>query len=74
MVAIASRAVLKGPFAGGVAWLGTATGAIGVISEVLRPVLGWAYAVYGLLLFGWLIWVAGALWRRASARRHPSDL
>jgi hypothetical protein len=45
------------------AWLGVATGAIGIVSEALRPILGWAYAVYGLLLFVWLAWVAVALWR-----------
>jgi hypothetical protein len=42
-----------------------ATGAIGIASEILRPILGWAYAVYGLLLFAWLAWVAVALWRLA---------
>jgi hypothetical protein len=72
-ILLISMLMLRGPFARGVAWLGTATGAIGVISEVLRPVLGWAYAVYGLLLLGWLTWVAGALWHHASASRHPSD-
>ena len=40
-----------------------ATGAIGIVSEMLRPVLGWAYALYGVLLFVWLIWIAFALWR-----------
>ncbi|MEV6306931.1 hypothetical protein AB0M02_46565 [Actinoplanes sp. NPDC051861] len=49
----------------GLGRLGVVTGAIGMVSELLRPVLGWAYAVYGLLLFAWLIWVAAALWRQA---------
>jgi hypothetical protein len=65
-ILLISLLMLRGPFGAGVAWLGAATGAIGMISELLRPLLGWAYAVYGLLLFGWLIWVAGALWRHAS--------
>jgi len=68
-ILLISLLMLRGTFAAGLAWLGTVTGAIGVISEVLRPVLGWAYAVYGLMLFAWLIWVAGALWRHASPRR-----
>ena len=59
--------MLRGVFPRALAWLGTLTGAIGVVSEVLRPVLGWAYALYGLLLFAWLIWVALALWRLASS-------
>jgi hypothetical protein len=57
--------MLRGRFAKGLAWLGMATGAIGIASEILRPILGWAYAVYGLLLFAWLAWVAVALWRLA---------
>jgi hypothetical protein len=68
-ILLISLLMLRGPFGAGVAWLGTATGAIGVISELLRPVLGGAYAVYGLLLFAWLIWVAVALWRYASKTR-----
>jgi len=57
--------MLRGTFAKGLAWLGVATGTIGIASEVLRPILGWVYAVYGLLLFVWLAWVAVALWRLA---------
>ncbi|MFI5911796.1 hypothetical protein [Dactylosporangium sp. NPDC051541] len=56
----------RGPFAAGLARLGIATGTVGVLSELLRPVLGWAYAGYGVLLFIWLGWVAAALWRRAA--------
>jgi hypothetical protein len=70
-ILLISLLMLRGAVPRGVAWLGTTTGAVGVISEVLRPVLGWAYALYGLLLFVWLIWIAGALWRHASARQHP---
>ena len=61
--------MLRGRFATGLAWLGMATGAIGIASEILRPILGWAYAVYGLLLFVWLAWVAVALWRLARNDR-----
>jgi len=57
--------MLRGTFAKRLAWLGVATGTIGIASEVLRPILGWVYAVYGLLLFVWLAWVAVALWRLA---------
>lgn len=71
-ILLVSLLMLRGPFAAGVAWLGTVTGAVGLVSEVLRPLLGWAYAIYGLLLFAWLAWVAGALWRHASAVRHRS--
>jgi hypothetical protein len=68
--------MLRGTFGKGLAWLGVATGAIGIASEALRPILGWAYAGYGLLLFSWLAGVAVALWRLAGTpsmrRSRPS--
>jgi hypothetical protein len=54
------RAPTAGTCRGLGGWLGIATGTIGIASEILRPVLGWAYAGYGLLLFVWLAWVAVA--------------
>jgi hypothetical protein len=66
-ILLLSLLMLRGGFARRLAWLGTATGAVGVVAEVLRPVLGWAYATYGLLLFVWLAWIALALRRHASA-------
>ena len=65
-ILLLSALMLRGVFPIGLAWLGMVTGGIGIVSEALRPLLGWAYAVYGLLLFVWLIWVAGALWRLGS--------
>jgi hypothetical protein len=53
----------RGVFPKGLSWLGVVTGLIGVAAEAFRPWLGWAYAIYGLLLFAWLIGVAVALWR-----------
>lgn len=65
-ILLVSLLMLRGPFSRALAWLGVVTGAVGVVSEVLRPVLGAAYAGYGLLLFVWLGWVAVALWRLPS--------
>ena len=62
-ILLISLLMLQGIFPRALAWLGVATGAIGIVSEALRPVLGWAYSIYGLLLFAWLIWVAIELWR-----------
>ncbi len=59
--------MLRGSFGRGVAILGVVTGAVGIVSEVLRPVMGAAYAAYGLLLFLWLAWVVVALWRLSRA-------
>ena len=33
---------------------------------------GWVYALHGLLLFVWLIWIAFALWRLQPGARHPA--
>jgi hypothetical protein len=62
----------RGVFPQGLAWLGVLTGALGLISEAFRPWLGWAYAVYGLVLFVWLIWVAVALWRLGAQTAQPT--
>ncbi len=58
--------MLRGTFGRGLAMLGVVTGAVGIVSEILRPVMGAAYAGYGVLLFVWLTWVAAALWRLAD--------
>jgi hypothetical protein len=71
-ILLISLVMLRGIFPQGLAWLGVATGAIGVVSEVLRPVLGWAYALYGVLLFAWLIWIAFALWRLGAETVHAT--
>jgi hypothetical protein len=60
--------MLRGIFSTGVAWLGVATGIVGIVSEALRPWLGWVYAGYGLLLFVWMIWIAWELWRLGRMR------
>jgi hypothetical protein len=72
-VLLLSVLMLRGLFPKGLAWLGVATGALGIVAEALRPALGWAYAIYGLIFFVWLIWVAVALWRLhagVEARGH----
>jgi hypothetical protein len=57
--------MLKGVFHKGVAYLGIATGAIGIISEVLRPIIGPGYYIYGLLLPIWFVAVGWKLYRLA---------
>jgi hypothetical protein len=61
----------RGVFPTGLAWFGVATGVVGVAAEAFRPWLGWAYAIYGLLLFAWLIGVAVALWRLGAETAQP---
>ena len=61
--------MLKGIFHRGVAYLGIVTGALGIVSEALRPVLGLGYIVYGLLLFVWFIAIGWELYRLGKARK-----
>lgn len=71
-VLLISLLMMRGTFSKRLAWLGVATGAIGIASEALRPWLGWAYSLYGLLLFVWLGWVAVALRRLAKTTSAPT--
>jgi hypothetical protein len=64
-ILILSWIMLRGVFGRGVAYLGLVSGAVGIVSEALRPVLGIAYIGYGLLLFAWLIAISWALARLA---------
>lgn len=69
--------MLRGVFAKALAWLGVVTGVVGTISEILRPILGWAYAAYGVLLFVWVAWVGLALWHlgaRSLADGGPAEV
>jgi hypothetical protein len=62
-ILVLSLVMLKGVFHKGVAYLGIATGAIGIISESLRPLLGLGYIGYGLLLPTWFSAVGWKLYR-----------
>ena len=57
---IVSLVMLQGVFPRWIAYLGIATGILGVASEALRPVIEGGYGVYGLLL---LVWTAAVGWR-----------
>jgi hypothetical protein len=57
---IVSLVMLRGVFPRWIAYLGMATGVLGVASEALRPVIEGGYGVYGLLL---LLWTAAVGWR-----------
>lgn len=62
-ILILSLLMLRGVFHRGVAYLGIATGAIGTVSEALRPLLGIGYLGYGLLLPSWFLAVGWKLYR-----------
>lgn len=71
-ILIISLVMLKGVFHKGVAYLGIATGAIGIISEALRPILGFGYTVFFVLEVIWLIAVGWKLYRMGSSSSHSS--
>lgn len=65
-ILLISWTMLRAPFSRGLAWLGIATGTVGIALEALRPWAGIVYSLYGILLFIWLIWLALILWRIAG--------
>jgi hypothetical protein len=66
-ILLISLAMTKGVFPRWVAYLGIATGTIGILSEALRPVLGIGYSVYGILLLVWFLVVGASLYRMATS-------
>jgi len=66
-ILIISIVMLKGVFHKGVAYLGIVTGALGIISEALRPILGVGYIVFFVLEVIWLIAVGWKLYRLGSS-------
>lgn len=64
-VLIVSLLMLRGVFRRSVAYLGIATGILGIVCESLKPDLGPGYVVYGLLLLVWLIAIGVELLRLA---------
>jgi hypothetical protein len=62
-ILIISLVMLKGVFQKGVAYLGIVTGAVGIVSEALRPILGFGYIVFFVLEVIWLIAVGWKLYR-----------
>lgn len=63
---VVSIAMTKGGFARWVAFLGIATGTLGIVSEVLRPIIEGGYALYGVLL---LVWTGAVGWRLLALSR-----
>lgn len=69
-ILLVSLVMVRGVFHKGVAYLGIATGAIGTVSEALKPVLGWGYAVYGILI---LVWFAAVGWEFYRLSRKSGE-
>lgn len=77
-ILVISVLMTKGPLPRTVAWLGIATGAVGVVGEVLGSEMPWFSALYGVLLWTWFAMVGVSLLRRAArmsrrAAREPAS-
>jgi hypothetical protein len=66
-ILLLSALMTKGLFGRATAILGIVTGALGMVLEALRPLVGMAYALYGILLPIWFLMVALGL-RRLGKR------
>jgi hypothetical protein len=67
-ILLLSILMLKGIFSRSAAIVGIVTGAVGIVCEALRPLIGFAYSVYGLLLLAWFIIVGVRLF--LISRQH----
>jgi hypothetical protein len=70
-ILLISLVMTRGVFPRWVAYLGIGTGAVGVVSEALRPMLGAAYSIYGIALLAWFLAVGTALLRLGRPVRVP---
>ncbi|WP_448810523.1 DUF4386 domain-containing protein [Agromyces bauzanensis] len=68
-ILLVSLVMLRSTLPRTLAWLGIATGVVGVASEVLRYAAPMFYSVYGLLLWAWFVMVGIVLLRLASSHR-----
>jgi hypothetical protein len=66
-ILILSLVMRKGVFHKAVAYFGIVTGVFGIVSEALRPMMGIAYTLYGILLMAWFIPVG---WKLLSLGRR----
>ncbi|HET9222802.1 MAG TPA: hypothetical protein VFO07_09880 [Roseiflexaceae bacterium] len=62
-ILVISLVMVRGGFPKSVAYLGVATGAIGIVSEALISILGIAYAIYGVLVMLWFLVIGWQLYR-----------
>lgn len=54
-ILLISLAMLRAPIARPVTYLGIVTGAVGLVGEALRPLLGAGYALAGVLMIAWFL-------------------
>lgn len=68
-ILVLSLAMWRSSFGRALAVVGTIAGAVGVVAEAFRPMIGVGYTLYGLLLPLWFGWVGVTLIRLGFSRR-----
>lgn len=68
-ILVVSLLMTRSDLSRAIAWIGVATGALGVVSEALRYAAPYFYWGYGVLLWVWFVGVGVALLRHARAPR-----
>ena len=66
-ILVISLVMVRSVFPRSVAYLGVATGALGIVSDALMSVLGITYALYGVLVMAWFLVIGWQLYRLARA-------
>jgi len=69
-ILLLSLGMLRGAYSRIIAVLGIVTGLLGIVLEAIRPISGMFYALYGILLPIWFIFI-GILLIRSSVRSAP---
>jgi hypothetical protein len=70
-ILVLSLGMWHGPFPRALVVFGAVTGAVGVVSEALRPAIESAYLLYGLLLPTWFVLTGWRLWALARQGGRP---
>ena len=68
-IVVLSSLMRRSDFGRALGVLGMVTGALGIVSEAFRPMIGPAYLLYGLLLPVWFALVGRTLWRLGRRER-----
>jgi hypothetical protein len=72
-ILVLSLVARRGSFGAAVAVLGILTGVTGIVCEALRPIIGPAYLLHGLLLPTWFAFVGWNLLRLDLGSTRPRE-
>ena len=73
-ILLLSLGMWHGPFPRALVVFGVVSGAVGIVSEALRPIIESAYLLYGLLLPTWFVLTGWRLWTLARQGGRPDRM